>query len=468
LVIYLGLVPLLLAPVGITRENRWTWFYGGLFLFTVLFALGPGTPVHALFYRIVPGFRWVRTPARIFFVGGLAGAVLVGFSMERLAGRRWSPGARQWLTRLAVGVGSLALLVGLGLAFGFGQISRATLALAIFIPGGLALILLRVQRVLSAWVATTLLGLLLFLDLASFDLSLMRFVPPAEALAPGRPVAEYLAQKPGLFRVYSPSYSLPTQTAAAAGLQLADGVEPVHLAVYDRYMARAGGYHAPGFSVTIPDFGGGPLESALQETRPDLKLLGLLNVEYLASAFPMNWPGLTPEAEIDGTYLYRNGQSLPRAWVVHQTIPAEQDWLAQLERLPDLRSVAIVSADFQTQAESEATTAARITHYAPDSLEIETAINEPGWLVLSEIWYPGWQATVNGKARPVERADGLLRGLYLDRPGEYQIRFTYRPRSIGWGRWISGLAVVGLLLGLILAGQPVKPVLSDLQKRIFR
>jgi hypothetical protein len=131
-------------------------------------------------------------------------------------------------------------------------------------------------------------------------------------------------------------------TAAAAGLHLADGVEPVHLARYDELMARAGGYNDPGFSVTIPKFGPGPLETSLQAVQPNLKLLGLLNVTYLASAFPMPWPGLTLETEIGGTYIYRNELALPRAWVAHQAVPAEADWLGQLEALPEGGNVAVI------------------------------------------------------------------------------------------------------------------------------
>ncbi len=453
LVIYLGLVPLLLAPFGLSKKNRWSWFYGGLFIFAILFALGPTTPVHSLFYRFAPGFSWVRTPARIFFVGGLAVAVLVGFGLDQLTSGRWSTRTKRWLTRLAVGVGGLSLLLGLGLAAGFGQINRATLGLAIFIPIGLAIILSRVRRVISASPAITLLALLLFLDLVSFDVSMIRFVSTQEALAPGRAPAKYLAQKPGLFRVYSPSYSLPTQTAAAAGLQLADGVEPVHLAVYDRYMARAGGYRETAFSVTIPPFGGGPPESALKETEPNLKLLGLLNVNYLASAFPMEWPGLSPEAEINHTFIYRNDYALPRAWVAHRAMPAQADWLAQLERLPKGGSTVIVQNLPSAQSQSsdgDRRSAARITHYGPNGIELETTITEPGWLVVSEIWYPGWQATVNGETQPVQRVNGLLRGLYLSRPGQYQVRLDYHPQSVRWGYWLSGGAFAIVLVFFLI------------------
>jgi hypothetical protein len=316
------------------------------------------------------------------------------------------------------------------------------------------LILLRTQRIISTTTATALLGLLLLFDLASFDLSLIHFISRDEALAPGRPAADYLAQRPGLFRTYSPSYSLPMQTAAATDLQLADGVEPVHLAIYDQFMARAGGYGDSSFSVTIPNFGEGPLESALEETKPNLKLLGLLNVQYLTSAFPMAWPGLNLETEIDGTYIYRNELSLPRAWVAHHTIPAEPDWLAQLERLTDLSNTVVIEDGPMISGATSTATAATITYYSANLVEVETVIPKPGWLVLSEIWYPGWQATAHGNSPqplPVERVNGLLRGVYLEQPGEYQLSLEYRSERVILGGWISGLTVAALILvGLVV------------------
>lgn len=455
-VIYAGLVPLLLASFGLSRQNRWALFYGLVFGFAVLFALGPHNPLHTLFYYAAPGFRYIRTPARIFFAGALVLAVLVGFGVDRLAQQSWTVRAKRWLTRLTVALAPLALLVGLGLAFatpsgqgGGGEgIRRSALALALFIPLGLSLILLRAQRVISAQITVALLGLLLFADLAWFDSSLLRFTPLEQALLPGRAAAEYLAQKPGYFRVYSPSYSLPMATAAAAGLHLADGVEPVHLARYDELMARAGGYNDPGFSVTIPKFGPGPLETSLQAVQPNLKLLGLLNVTYLVSAFPMPWPGLTLETEFGGTYIYRNELALPRAWVTHQAVPAEADWLAQLETLPEGGDVAIVEDSVENVERSTFNvprSTVEITAYSADKIELETEITRPGWLVLSEIWYPGWQAMVNGSPQPVEKVNGLLRGLYLSQPGRYRVIMAYQPASVAWGNWISVISA-GFLL----------------------
>ncbi len=449
LVIYLGLIPLLLIPVGLTRRQQWTWFYGGLLIFTILFAMGPTTPVHTLFYTLAPGFRWVRTPARMFFVGSLVTSALVGLAVEQLDQGQWSRKTQQRLTLLAVLVGGVTLLLGLGLAFAFGLMGRAAFALAFLVPLGLAVIILRGRHVISGPIAATALGLLLFVDLASFDLSLMKFISLTEALAPSRPTAEYLARQPGHARIYSPSYSLPMQTAAAYNLHLADGVEPVHLAGYDTYMARAGGYNDASFSVTIPHFGNGPLESVLQNTEPNLKLLGLLNVRYLASAFPMAWSGLELETQIDDTFVYTNKYQQPPAWVVHQTSSPQTDWLSQLAQMPDVANVALVEGQPQLTSNTPASPVT-ITNYGPNIITLQTSLTEAGWLIMSELWYPGWQATVNGSPRPVEKVNGIFRGIYLAEPGQYEIAMIYQSPIIVWGTRLSLLGGVVVVIGGIL------------------
>jgi hypothetical protein len=222
-------------------------------------------------------------------------------------------------------------------------------------------------------------------------------------------------------------------------LQTADGVEPVHLSAYDRFMALAGGYGDASFSVTLPPFPPDrPPSEAFRDTQPDLRLLGLLNVEYLAAAFPMNSAGLAPMAEISGTFIYRNAYALPRAWIASPVWPptwtqVAGDWAAQLAALADLGAKSI----------GEGKSSAAVTRYAPDHIEVEASLPEAGLLVLGEIWYPGWQVTVDGQARPVERLAGLLRGVSLD-AGTHRVVFDYSPASVRWGTALSlaGWAVV--------------------------
>jgi len=98
--------------------------------------------------------------------------------------------------------------------------------------------------------------------------------------------------QPGPFRVYSPSYSLPQHVAQRAGLELADGVDPMQLASYAGLMKAATGTRATGYSVTIPAFPPeSNVETALSDATPDARLLGRLNVRYVAAEFPIRVEG---------------------------------------------------------------------------------------------------------------------------------------------------------------------------------
>jgi uncharacterized membrane protein YfhO len=72
--------------------------------------------------------------------------------------------------------------------------------------------------------------------------------------------------------------------------------------------------------------------------------------------------------------------------------------------------------------------------------------------MLSEIYYPGWQATVDGQIVPIVRADYILRGVPIP-AGEHQVQVFYQPVTLIWGAVISGVtfaavAVAGLWIWL--------------------
>lgn len=78
--------------------------------------------------------------------------------------------------------------------------------------------------------------------------------------------------------------------------------------------------------------------------------------------------------------------------------------------------------------------------------EVADFENGPGFLVLSDQYFPGWRAYVNGKETPVYCVDGLLRGVVVPQ-GKNVVEFRYRP----WKVYAAG--IVGLVaLGLALAG----------------
>jgi uncharacterized membrane protein YfhO len=80
--------------------------------------------------------------------------------------------------------------------------------------------------------------------------------------------------------------------------------------------------------------------------------------------------------------------------------------------------------------------------------EVETASR--GLLVASEVFYPGWQAFVNGSPTPIYRVNGFLRGVIVPE-GKSIVRFEYRPASVRIGAALTFAALIGtVVLALVV------------------
>jgi hypothetical protein len=332
--------------------------------------------------------------------------------------------------------------------------------------------------------------LLCLLDWGALDRTLFAPRPAQVVLAEGDQLAKYLASQPGHFRVYSPSYSLPQQTAAYYHVELADGVDPLQLQSYVSFMQSASGVPSNGYSVTLPPFAepaearpstssGGvptaepaearpstssgdaptaePVEAGSVEAppstssggvptaepaearpstssgsdparanaayRPDPRLLGLLNVRYVAAEFDLPVEGLVLRSRWGETRLYENLAARPRAWI----------------RLESGKPVGLpVGLDEEDNYED--------WRWLPNS--IEGYVEGPGLLILSEMMYPGWRATIDGRPVQIETDHGLLRTVLLQAGRQY-FRMYYQPDSV-----LSGLAICvdTLILLAILFG----------------
>ncbi len=86
-----------------------------------------------------------------------------------------------------------------------------------------------------------------------------------------------------------------------------------------------------------------------------------------------------------------------------------------------------------------------ILDYKPDRVVLQATTDQAGYLVLTDSWYPGWIARVNGVETPIYRADYIFRAVRLE-SGKHRIEFEYRPWSFTLGAWISGLSCVLVIL----------------------
>jgi uncharacterized membrane protein YfhO len=80
-----------------------------------------------------------------------------------------------------------------------------------------------------------------------------------------------------------------------------------------------------------------------------------------------------------------------------------------------------------------------------DEVVLSTESTSPAYLVLADTFYPGWQAAVDGAPAPIFPADVGFRAVAVP-AGTHTVRFVYRPRSVGAGLLVAGVAVAAAVL----------------------
>ncbi|MEA3338897.1 MAG: YfhO family protein, partial [Chloroflexota bacterium] len=139
-----------------------------------------------------------------------------------------------------------------------------------------------------------------------------------------------------------------------------------------------------------------------------------------------------------------------RAFLVHSAavVTSDEDTLALMQdAVFDPATTVVLARGDDFVWSPTRPSSARITHYAPERVEIELDASAPGYLVLTDAWYPGWQATVDGEPAPIQRADLLFRAVAVE-AGQHHVIFTFRPASVWAGMSVSLAALVGLALAL--------------------
>lgn len=397
------------------RTSKW---WTGVFLFSLVYSLGENLPGSELLARM-PVINLLRVPSRSLFLSGMAIAGLTAKVIDWNLDEKPVPLANlRWMRLAMAGLAGFAMTVVVGLNLLTGKLALNFVWGGIFLVSGLLWVTAKFEKKLNTrlWFAGLL--LLCLVDWGWLDLSLFTPHQREAVLAEGKQVAEFLLvdgdYSPGKFRVYSPSYSLPQQTAANYDLHLADGIDPMQLKSYVDFMQKASGVDSEGYSVTLPPFSSGNPKQDNSESIPDDRLLGLLNVQYLVSDFDIPAKGFKLLIQIEDTRIYKNGASMPRAWV-------QEDRFGYPAEFTPMESIL----------------------WTPDWIELTA--QGPGWLVLSEVVYPGWKAWLDGEPVEIFTFSGLLRTIHLPQ-GRHHVKFAYYPGSLFIGLFVF----FGTILGIVV------------------
>lgn len=352
---------------------------------------------------LIPLISLLRVPSRALFLVVFSFSVIAARTMGGLLNHKIDP---QIINRIAFGLGLGAIGLALTVSYLLGMFS------VLLIWGFVFLLILSLMlpfmnqdagRINLYWV------ILCFIILDLLGAGLQSFSVKDFELGGQSEILDLIREDKEIFRLYSPSYSVPQRIAVEQGLELADGVDPMQIAVYSGYMEKATGIPNSGYSVTIPPFETGNPAFDNAGSTPDAFLLSLLNVKYVISDFKIENQDLLMVKTEGSKYLYENRILSARAWI---------------EAEPKNRqNPAVIKSG--TIHEIDVT---------PNHISINAS--GPGKLVLSEVMYPGWFVSVDGEKKQIDPAYGVLRSVAISE-GNHQIEFTFWPIRMYLGIAIS-------------------------------
>ena len=460
---YGGLIPLLLLPLAFFRRRRRAekWLFTGIAAAALIYAVGATTPLFYLFYWLVPGVELFRAPSSISYIFVIAVLTVSAFGLE--ATRRSSENEDEWeafsrrTQRYLLGAAAsfllLALLASSGLltrmwvAVLYSDIgSQQQAALAANLPNiklgfwisfamtGLiaAAWYLRVRGTVkeAAWLALVI--VVAIVDVSRVNGKYIQVFNPND-LFPRDDTIEFLAQQKANsdpFRVFV----LPNAP-----------YRPNHLALYG--IEQVAGHHGNELAryrqlTGLPDLG-----TLVQQ---DLQLLRLLNVRYIVSGAPIQAPRLREAFRGRRSIIYQVLGSAPRAFLASDFEVVADSFAVRQARSAEFDPILNVLLSQEPSLRPQPGADARVEwiEQGVNRSVLSVEASGPGFLVITDNWYPSWQAEVDGEPAAVLRADVTLRAVPVP-AGSHEVRLVYGSDLFSLAVWVS-LGSLLIVLSAIL------------------
>lgn len=443
---YLGILPLLLAGVAVAlRRQAVTRFFALLTIVTLFLALGGYSVFQGWLNEFLPGFGMLRAPARFVYLMDFGLAALAALGLDTLLRPL---DLRQRLTFRAMArflpwAFVVVAAMGTPLVYGalltsqdkdptiFERISRAANGWAIFLVlAGMSVAWVLAHRwrwlkpMALGWMAAALIAVDLLTLGANVDVGA---TDPTGGFQHAAAI-NFLRQEKGFYRidtrtdvwdVWQPDLSL------VAGIQDVGGiVNPLLLADYDGYWGNLGSRSSPLYDFLNAGY-----------------IIGHKNVKLDTAKFQLAFDG-DPQVNV-----YRNIRALPRAQVVHQALLVPHAQVLTALRAEGFNPAAsVILESGQAPAESGGgSSTATIIAYDANALQVQVTAAAPGYLVLSEVYYPGWRARVDGAETEILRANYAFRAVTVP-AGTHLVKMTFEPDPWRRGLLVAGLTVVGTAL----------------------
>lgn len=456
---FVGIPALVLSHIAM--RSVWNNAYVKLFTGTVvvLLAILVASPITAFLYRFEIPLISTSAPTNMLFLLTWSFAVLAAHGLtvviERKTYKPWytvgffaAAFAMIWIvTRVRPG---MVMIKPLLLSTGVTAASVALLSAAAM-----------TKR------TTIVAGFFIFLTVAELGYYFHKFNPfvSKELFFPQTEVSEWLIKQGGHDRFWGyGSAAIEANYATMWGAYSPDGYDPLYPAWYGKFiqLSADGSFPEAFTSATRSDarIAGGFGETDYADNMYRQRVLNMLGARYLINRVengdtqtnfpPSRYPLL---ASFNDWQVFENTSALPRAFVVYDMKLHDGDDPFDeffFDESFDPRQSVFIANIARPNFEEIGTGSATIRKYTPSRVTIDTDTTQPGILVLSDTYFPGWKATVNeGTQLAVHRANYALRAVLIP-AGKNTVIFSYEPASFSWGLKGTMISTV-VLAGYIVA-----------------
>jgi len=454
----------LLALVFVRRKI--VYFFGGIAILALLYALGGTTPIFKLFYYLVPKVSSLRAPSMIMFIFSFSAALLAGIGIQNLIdSNKEKEGLSPKFKYLLFGLPGLLLLMGL--LFSVAGRGMMNMWCSIFYGEASSTVIQQGFTKLDAayrnlpsitsgiWMAflfVTLAALCIWLykskKMGAGILVALAFIPVIDGVRfnsrfistydqkqtwQPNPVTDFFTQKQNeYFRVFN-FQVLPADLLPYHKIPVVVGYHGNQLRWYD-------------------DLLGGP--SVKNQGNP--RFLNLVGAKYMLlpanQKLPDNYLGSMPAtvvSSLGGVQIIQNDNSFPRAYIAdeYKVFNDRQDIYPEvIEGTDSLRNIVYLEEEpgMEIVPDTLNNDSAWIEHYSEDTVIVGVNVTGNRLLVLTDNYYEAWQVTIDGHDAKPLRAYGSFRAVAIP-DGANEVSFVYKSQRYRTGKLVTWLTTLYLL-----------------------
>lgn len=463
----IGLIPLLFILFTVIKRKDnfirlfWTTALIILFLTTI-------NPVTAILYRFEIPFISTSAPTLSIFILCFSLSILSGFGVdiwrkEKLSLSRFLRFASPLILIFAM------LWIGVFAVWQFSlfewssqlSVSIRNLAYATMLLVAAAVLLMAGSLKRKAWFLV--ITLLLFLHILDLFRYFQKFNPfsPQELIFPKVAVFDFLKKEAGINRFWGyGTASVEANFTTQYVLFSPDGYDPLYPKIYGEFIqsSKNGKINTKFTTQTRSDafivsgFG----ESDLSANMYRLKILDVLGVKYIldrvenkstAKTFPQGRFKLVYEDS--GWRVFQNLKALSRMLLVsdYQTFRTKEEFEDKFfsQEFDPAKTILLEEKpnSFLGGKGGLALPEPKIESYQPNKIILRTKADQDALLLLSDVYFPGWKAYVDGKETKILKANYAFRTVYLPE-GAHRVIFSYEPQSLKLGMIITNISMLGV------------------------